>query len=84
MRCCWRRCGLHCPHLLLLDWHLPGLRIAALLPVLRLLCPQTKVIALSSRLEVAQAAQAIGADGFVDTGTPPDRLLPTVHHVLQD
>ena len=76
--------GRHCPHLLLLDWHLPGLRIGALLPALRLLCPQTKLIALSSRLEIAQAAQDIGADGFLDMGAPPDHLLPTVHRVLQD
>jgi two-component system response regulator DesR len=76
--------GLHCVDLLLLDWHLPGLRIAALLPALRLLCPQMKLIALSSRLEVAQAAADIGANGFVDKGTAPDRLLPTVHRVLED
>ena len=54
-----------CPDLVLLDWELPGLPAAALLPLLHDHCPALRVIALSSRPEVRQAALDTGADAFV-------------------
>ncbi len=67
-----------CPDLVLLDWELPGLSTAELLPTLRALCPRLRVIALSGRPEARRAALAAGADAFVSKGDPPERLLTTL------
>ncbi len=66
------------PDLVLLDWELPGLQAADLLPTLRSLHPRLKVIALSGRLEARQAALTAGAEAFVSKGDPPERLLAAV------
>ena len=67
-----------CPDLVLLDWELPGLPALALLPLLRHQCPNLRVIALSSRPEVRQAALGAGADAFASKGDPPERFLAAV------
>lgn len=64
-----------CPDLVLLDWELPALQTANIVPALRTLCPHLLVIALSGRPEARQAALAAGADAFVSKGDPPERLL---------
>jgi len=64
-----------CPDLVLLDWELPGLPAAVMLPLLHDQCPDLRVIALSSRPEVRQAALDAGADAFMSKGDPPERLL---------
>ena len=66
------------PDLVLLDWELPGLRTDDQLSVLRALCPQLKVIALSGQPEARRAALSAGADAFVSKGEPPERLLAAV------
>jgi DNA-binding NarL/FixJ family response regulator len=66
------------PDLVLLDWELPGLRTDDRLSVLRALCPQLKVIALSGQPEARRAALSAGADAFVSKGEPPERLLAAV------
>jgi len=68
-----------CPDLVLLDWELPGLPSAALLPLLHDRCPGLRLIALSSRPEVRQAAMDAGADAFVCKGDPPEQLLRAMH-----
>ena len=70
-----------CPDLVLLDWELPGLPATALLPRLYDYCPALRVIALSSRPGVCQAALSAGADAFVSKGDPPERLLMAVDEV---
>ena len=70
-----------CPDVVLLDWELPGLPIAALLPLLCRSCPALQVIALSSRPQVRQEALDAGADAFVSKGDPPERLLTAVERV---
>jgi DNA-binding NarL/FixJ family response regulator len=70
-----------CPDLVLLDWELPGLPAATLLPLLHDHCPDLRVIALSSRPEVRQAALDAGADDFVSKGDPPERLLIAIDEV---
>jgi DNA-binding NarL/FixJ family response regulator len=67
-----------CPDLVLLDWKLPGLPATALLPLLRYHCPCLRLIVLSSRPEVCQAALAAGADAFVSKGDPPERVLMAI------
>jgi DNA-binding NarL/FixJ family response regulator len=64
-----------CPDVLLLDWELPGLPPAALLPVLQFHCPKLRVIALSSRPEARGAALEAGVYAFVSKGDPPETLL---------
>ena len=68
-----------CPNLVLLDWELPGLGVARLLPALRELCPGLAVIALSGRAEARRAALDAGVDAFVSKGDPPERLLAAVN-----
>lgn len=63
-----------CPAILLVDWELPQWRPAQLLPPLRQRQPGLRVIALSLRPELEQAALAAGADAFVSKGDPPERL----------
>jgi DNA-binding NarL/FixJ family response regulator len=70
-----------CPDLVLLDWELPGLPVAALLPLLNDYCPGLRVIALSSRPEVHQLALEAGADAFASKGDPPERLLRAIDEI---
>ncbi|MGD8625504.1 MAG: response regulator transcription factor [Anaerolineae bacterium] len=67
-----------CPDLVLLDWELPGLAPATLLPLLREQCPDLRVIAFSSKPEVRRAALEAGADLFVSKGDPPEEVLAAV------
>jgi DNA-binding NarL/FixJ family response regulator len=68
-----------CPDLVLLDWELPGLQTADLLPALRQHLPRLVVIALSGRPEARRSALAAGVDAFVSKGDPPERLLATLN-----
>lgn len=70
-----------CPDLVLLDWELPGLPAATLLPLLHDYCPALRVIALSVQPESRQAALDAGADAFVCKGDPPEQLLIAMHEV---
>ncbi len=63
------------PELVLLDWELPGRAAAALLVALNGLELRPKVIVLSGRPDAGKTALALGADGFVYKGDPPDQLL---------
>ena len=73
-----------CPDLVLLDWELPGLPAAALLPLLHDHCPDLGVIALSSRPETRQAALEAGADAFASKGDPPERLLMAMDEAMEN
>jgi DNA-binding NarL/FixJ family response regulator len=63
------------PHILLLDWELPGLQETALIARLVDIAPTLHIIALSSRPEARHVALAAGAHGFVGKGDPPNYLL---------
>jgi DNA-binding NarL/FixJ family response regulator len=52
------------PDVLLLDWRLTGPEPADLVAKLRLLCPTTRMIAVSERPEERHSALEAGADGF--------------------
>jgi pimeloyl-ACP methyl ester carboxylesterase len=71
-----------CPDLVLLGWHLSGLKEVDLLPALRKICPQLHVIALSGWPEERQAALDAGADAFVCKCDPPERLLAAIADCL--
>jgi DNA-binding NarL/FixJ family response regulator len=71
------------PDLVLLGWELPGLAMAGSLSVLRQVCPDLLVIALSGRPEARRAALGAGADVFVSKTDPPARLLAAVNRFGQ-
>jgi DNA-binding NarL/FixJ family response regulator len=70
------------PNLVLLDGHLPGPLAAELVPALRTVDEEIKVIALISRPELRQAVQRAGVHGVVDLWEPPKKLVTAVLAVL--
>lgn len=78
---------LRIPDLILLDWELPGLRVAAdrraLLRVIRRYNPRLQVIVLSGRPESSRGALAAGANAFVSKADPPERLLAALQKAQQ-
>lgn len=70
------------PHLILLDWELPGRPAVALLFALQGLDYRPKVIVLGRRPESEEDALAAGADSFVSKGDPPERLLDSLRRLL--
>ena len=70
------------PDLVLLDWELPGLPAAQLLRLLLYERPLLKVIAMSSRPEVAQSALDAGAQAFLSKSEPPEQVLLILHAFL--
>jgi len=75
------------PHLVLLDWELPGMRAGGggheLLAALRKLSPNVSVIVLSGRPEANTSALDAGADFFVSKADPPESLLAALRAVRQ-
>ncbi len=70
------------PDLVLLDWELPGINPVNTLLALRLVCRQARVIALSAREGIAQAARDAGAEAFVSKTDPPEYLLCAIQRLL--
>lgn len=74
------------PHLVLLDWELPGMHVGGgheLLAALRNLSPNVSVIVLSGRPEANTSALDAGADFFVSKADPPESLLAALRAVRQ-
>lgn len=69
------------PDLVLLDWELANLKVSDIIPVLRLICPGLKIIALSVRPEAEKTAAAAGVDAFVSKGDHPGKLLDAIHSI---
>jgi DNA-binding NarL/FixJ family response regulator len=67
------------PDVTLLGWELPGKAQVDLLADLRRICPQSAIIALSSRLEARRLALEAGVDAFVSKSDPPERLMTALH-----
>jgi len=63
------------PDLLLLDWDLPGQKVADLVPVLHWVRPEVAVVVLSSRYETRCYALQAGASAFVSKSDLPEQLL---------
>lgn len=61
--------------LVLLDWELPGSNPQELITLMREICPQLSIIALSSRPQVRQEALQAGSQEFVGKSDPPETLL---------
>jgi DNA-binding NarL/FixJ family response regulator len=80
-----------CPDVLLLDWELPGMladrwnpdpdRPASMMKHLRELCPQMRIVALSSQPEECAMALQAGADEIVCKTDPPEQLLKKIYFI---
>jgi DNA-binding NarL/FixJ family response regulator len=70
------------PHLVLLDWELPGRPAAALLFTLNGCTIRPRVIVLSKRPESEREALAAGADAFISKGDPPEILLSAFRNLV--
>ena len=66
------------PDIVLIDWELPGLRAADLIPELHTLHSELLIVVLSSRPESRGAALAAGSNAFISKGDMPERLLDTI------
>ena len=72
-----------CPDLVLADWDPPGMRAPELLATLRLCCPRVKVIFMSGKDELRQAALQAGADLFAYKADPPEKLLRLIRGLTE-
>ncbi|MGE5613352.1 MAG: response regulator transcription factor [Bacillota bacterium] len=66
------------PDLVLLDWELSGQTMDNVIPVLRRIAPDARIIALSVYPEAEKAAIKAGADAFASKGENPDKLLDII------
>jgi DNA-binding NarL/FixJ family response regulator len=66
------------PDVILLDWELSHIRMKEIIPLLRLFCPEIKILAMSGRPEASSAAYAAGVDAFVSKGEQPEKLLGAI------
>ncbi len=69
------------PDLILLDWELAYLRISDVIPALRYLCTNLKIIAMSSYPEASKSAVSAGVDAFISKGEQPEKLLDTIRKI---
>lgn len=69
--------------MVLLDWELDKKKVPGIIPVIKSLNPNTKVIALSSRPEALKSAMEAGADAFVSKGEHPEKLLKVIDNILK-
>ena len=72
------------PHVVLLEWGLPGQPGLELLPVLRGRDGQPAVIVLSARPELEPTVRDAGAHAFFNMGEPPRRLLATLQAIHEN
>lgn len=72
----------HCPNMIFLSWDLPGQKGDVLLKSIRLLCPDTIMVVMSSKQEVAKNALASGADHFISKAEPPESLFSVIQTYL--
>jgi DNA-binding NarL/FixJ family response regulator len=70
------------PDLVLLDWELPGLQGADLLPALNRLGRPLKAVFFSEHTQAREEALTAGADAFVSRREPAEELMNTVRAVV--
>jgi DNA-binding NarL/FixJ family response regulator len=72
------------PDLILLDWELPGYGPELTLLALKVHCPHTRVVALSSNPESEKEAKKAGADAFISKTAPPGYVLKVLYGVRNE
>ncbi|MCX7842907.1 MAG: response regulator transcription factor [Clostridia bacterium] len=70
------------PDMLLLDWELSNVRMSDIIPVLRKLCPKTKILVMSGRPEAQSVAMSAGVDGFLSKGDQPEKVIEAINNVF--
>lgn len=70
-----------CPDLVLLDWELPGMPAEELLATIRRACADLRVIFMSGKDELREAALQAGADVFAYKADPPEKLLRLIREL---
>lgn len=71
-----------CPDLILLSWELPHQNDETVIKSIKLLCPNTHIVLMSSRVRERNEAFEIGADDFISKAEPPNKLLEVIQHHL--
>ena len=71
----------HQPHVVVLDWMLPGGTGADVLPCLREAAPSARVVVYSAAM-VEETARGLGADGFVSKAASPRMLAWELRRLL--
>jgi DNA-binding NarL/FixJ family response regulator len=71
------------PHVVLVEWELPGQPGLELLPALRGRNGWPVVIVLSGRPELERSVRDAGAHAFFNLGEPPRRLLATLQAIQE-
>lgn len=72
------------PHVVLLEWGLPGQPGLELIPVLQGRNGQPEVIVLSGRPELESTVRDAGAHAFFNMGEPPRRLLEKLQAIQEN
>jgi DNA-binding NarL/FixJ family response regulator len=74
------------PELILLDLMMPGVSGLEVLPKLRQIVPQSRVVVISMLPGdvYAEEVKRMGAIGFIDKGYDTDELIRRLHHLLRD
>ena len=73
-----------CPHLVLLDWELPGMQAEELITHVRQACPNLRIVFMSGKDELRQKALQAGADVFVYKADPPEKLLRLIKGLFDE
>ncbi len=75
--------GITRPDLTVIDWELPGQVPEKLLPEIRRICPDLRIIVLGEQPEARCAALSAGADAFINRTNPPEQLLTVLKSCLE-
>jgi DNA-binding NarL/FixJ family response regulator len=67
-----------CTDLILLSWDLPGQNSRTLIRSVKLICPHTHIIVMSSKIRSAETAIGLGADAFISKTKPPEQLIEII------
>lgn len=84
------QCAGSCPNLIMLDLALvkPAYArtrsLADLIRVLQCLCPNSRVVVISSQFEAAQEVLQVGASGVIRKTDPPDEVLASIADFLKN
>ena len=77
---------LHMPDIVLLDLNMPGMNGMEALPQLRRKLPEAVIVVFSGfeSVAVADRAKLLGADAYVEKGTPAQELVEHLRALLAD
>jgi two-component system nitrate/nitrite response regulator NarL len=68
-----------CPDLIVLDQDMPGPKGLEVIPRLRKLCPDARIVLWATDASLEPLVAAVGGDGFVSKTEPVERLMDWLH-----